>query len=41
MPSDVNVNGDIFGGWLMSQMDIAGGVHAREEVGLIMRSESN
>ena len=23
MPRDVNVNGDIFGGWVMSQMDIA------------------
>jgi acyl-CoA thioesterase YciA len=28
MPRDANPNGDIFGGWLMSQMDIAGGVHA-------------
>ena len=28
MPSDVNHNGDIFGGWVMSQMDIAGGVVA-------------
>ena len=28
MPSDVNHNGDIFGGWIMSQVDIAGGVHA-------------
>jgi acyl-CoA thioesterase YciA len=26
MPSDTNPRGDIFGGWLMSQMDIAGGV---------------
>ncbi len=26
MPSDVNANGDIFGGWLMAQVDIAGGV---------------
>src|SRR5262249_51420304 len=25
MPADANPNGDIFGGWLMSQMDIAGG----------------
>jgi acyl-CoA thioesterase YciA len=24
MPADTNANGDIFGGWLMSQMDIAG-----------------
>ncbi|SEO81962.1 (3S)-malyl-CoA thioesterase [Salinihabitans flavidus] len=30
MPSDVNVNGDIFGGWVLSQMDIAGGIVARE-----------
>ena len=28
MPADTNPNGDIFGGWLMSQMDIAGGVTA-------------
>lgn len=28
MPSDVNVFGDIFGGWVMSQVDIAGGVAA-------------
>jgi len=25
-PADTNGNGDIFGGWLLSQMDIAGGV---------------
>ncbi len=28
MPSNSNPNGDIFGGWIMSQMDIAGGIHA-------------
>ena len=28
MPRDTNTNGDIFGGWLLSQMDIAGGVAA-------------
>lgn len=28
MPSDSNVNGDIFGGWLMSQVDIAGSIPA-------------
>jgi acyl-CoA thioesterase YciA len=28
MPSDTNPNGDIFGGWLMAQMDIAGGIPA-------------
>jgi len=25
MPADTNPNGDIFGGWLLAQMDIAGG----------------
>jgi acyl-CoA thioesterase YciA len=24
MPADANANGDIFGGWLLSQMDLAG-----------------
>lgn len=28
MPTDTNPAGDIFGGWLMSQMDIAGGLTA-------------
>jgi acyl-CoA thioesterase YciA len=28
MPRDTNPSGDIFGGWLMSQMDIAGGACA-------------
>jgi acyl-CoA thioesterase YciA len=28
MPADTNANGDIFGGWLLSQMDISGGVFA-------------
>ena len=27
-PADVNGNGDIFGGWVMAQVDIAGGVAA-------------
>ncbi|MCC7045841.1 MAG: acyl-CoA thioesterase [Alphaproteobacteria bacterium] len=26
MPADTNQNGDIFGGWVLGQMDIAGGV---------------
>ncbi|MEO1018845.1 MAG: acyl-CoA thioesterase [Pseudomonadota bacterium] len=30
MPADTNPSGDIFGGWLMAQMDIAGGVVAYE-----------
>jgi len=28
MPADTNPAGHIFGGWLMSQMDLAGGIHA-------------
>src|SRR3954467_3173759 len=28
MPADANQNGDIFGGWIMSQVDIAGGAVA-------------
>ncbi len=30
MPADTNVNGDIFGGWIMSQMDIAGGILGKQ-----------
>lgn len=30
MPSDTNANGDIFGGWLVSQMDLAAGVLAKK-----------
>lgn len=30
MPADTNANGDIFGGWIMSQMDIAGSILAKE-----------
>jgi acyl-CoA thioesterase YciA len=33
MPADTNPNGDIFGGWLMAQMDIAGGIAARPRAG--------
>lgn len=32
-PSDVNISGDIFGGWLMSQCDIAAGIVARKIAG--------
>ncbi len=28
MPADSNANGDIFGGWVMAQVDLAGGVIA-------------
>ena len=30
MPADTNANGDMFGGWIMSQMDIGGGILAKE-----------
>lgn len=30
MPGDTNANGDIFGGWVMSQMDLAGGIKGVE-----------
>lgn len=30
MPADANPNGDIFGGWLISQMDIAAGMTASQ-----------
>jgi len=30
MPADTNTAGDIFGGWVLSQMDIAGGMVAGE-----------
>ena len=30
MPADTNANGDIFGGWVLSQMDAAGGIAAVE-----------
>jgi acyl-CoA thioesterase YciA len=30
MPRDTNSNGDIFGGWIMSQMDMGGGMLAKE-----------
>lgn len=29
MPADTNANGDIFGGWLMAQMDLGASVVAR------------
>ena len=33
MPTDTNANGDIFGGWLLSQMDIAGAISAGDVAG--------
>ena len=39
MPADANQNGDIFGGWIMAQVDLAGGVlagrHARGRVATV------
>ena len=39
MPADTNPHGDIFGGWLMAQMDLAGGIaagrHARGRVATV------
>ncbi|MBY0381333.1 MAG: acyl-CoA thioesterase [Xanthobacteraceae bacterium] len=32
MPADTNQNGDIFGGWLLSQMDLAGSVFAYKTI---------
>jgi acyl-CoA thioesterase YciA len=29
-PADINANGHIFGGWVLSQMDIAGGIVASQ-----------
>ena len=33
MPADVNVHGDIFGGWIMAQVDIAGSIPASRRAG--------
>lgn len=30
MPADANANGDIFGGWVMAQMDLAAGIRGAE-----------
>jgi acyl-CoA thioesterase YciA len=39
MPADANQHGDIFGGWIMAQADVAGGVlaarHARGRVATV------
>ena len=46
MPADTNPNGDIFGGWLLSQMDVAGGILAKKiantcekQIELIVKSQ--
>ena len=39
MPADANHHGDIFGGWIMAQVDLAGGIlagrHARGRVATV------
>jgi acyl-CoA thioesterase YciA len=33
MPADTNANGDVFGGWLLSQMDLGGSMLAKKYSG--------
>lgn len=33
MPSDANMHGDVFGGWIMAQVDIAGSIPAMRRAG--------
>ncbi|RCS56539.1 acyl-CoA thioesterase [Parvibium lacunae] len=33
MPADANVHGDVFGGWIMAQVDIAGSIPAVKRAG--------
>ena len=33
MPSDANIHGDVFGGWIMAHVDIAGAVPAARRAG--------
>lgn len=33
MPSDANADGDMFGGWILSMMDLAGSIPARKRAG--------
>ena len=46
MPADSNQNGDIFGGWIMAQVDVAGGIVAgrmargREEATVVKVTEA-
>ena len=32
-PSDLNMSGNIFGGWILAQMDVAGGITAARRAG--------
>ncbi len=33
MPKDANIHGDVFGGWIMAQVDIAGSIPATRRAG--------
>lgn len=33
MPADANIHGDVFGGWIMAQADIAGSIPATRRAG--------
>ena len=33
MPADLNQNGDVFGGWVMAQVDVAGAIPAMHRAG--------
>ncbi|MGC6392205.1 MAG: acyl-CoA thioesterase [Alphaproteobacteria bacterium] len=33
MPADLNINGDVFGGYVLAQMDVAGAIAARRVTG--------
>ncbi|MFT0534237.1 acyl-CoA thioesterase [Castellaniella hirudinis] len=33
MPADANIHGDVFGGWIMAQVDIAGAIPASRRAG--------
>lgn len=33
MPADLNANGDVFGGWVMAQVDVAGAIPAMRRAG--------
>jgi acyl-CoA thioesterase YciA len=37
LPADTNQYGEIFGGWLLGQMDIAGGILASKAAGVAPR----
>ncbi|NIG99210.1 MAG: acyl-CoA thioester hydrolase YciA [Buchnera aphidicola (Periphyllus acericola)] len=42
MPHNTNANGDIFGGWIMSQMDIGGAILAKQiAMGRVVTVQSN